>query len=610
MMVLRHSSNAIAGGLCRRSGVRAVPNSPCGAISVAALLLVAGVGIAGCNAPQPPVRLAAMDREQPQTRIASGILLASAAGKYLAGNHAQRMRDFGAAADYLTDALTVDDSNRDLRRRAFLAMLTSGQMEAAAKLARVIVKTDSELPLARLSLAVEDIRAGKFDAAAKHYEAMPQRGVNAVMIPLLLAWTRAGQGDTRAALDALAVLVKNGRFRVVHDLHAGLINEIAGNMAEAEKAYAQARDRRLTLSVVQALGTLFERTGRGVKAKALYAEFLKTNPNSEIAESALVRIAAGNRPEPPVKDAYQGIAEVFYNMANTLTRGRAIEIEQALIYGNFSLHIRPDYPVGQMLVAGILESLERYDDAIRVYDGIKPDSPLRWTARMRKASNLDALGKTKAAIAELNSMAGEQVARSEALVALGDLLRGKKRYEEAITTYTNALSRIGEPKKWHWALLYSRGISFERAKRWPDAEKDFLRALELNPDQPYVLNYLGYSWIDQGINLARARKMIERAVKNRPNDGYIVDSLGWALYRMGEYKAAARRLEQAVLLRPEDPTINDHLGDAYWRVGRRLEANFQWKRVLTLKPEADQIPLIEKKIRDGLAGDAAGGGGG
>ena len=608
MMVLRHSSNAIAGGLCRRSGVRAVPNSPCGAISVAALLLVAGVGIAGCNAPQPPVRLAAMDREQPQTRIASGILLASAAGKYLAGNHAQRMRDFGAAADYLTDALTVDDGNRDLRRRAFLAMLTSGQMEAAAKLARVIVKSGSKLPLARLSLAVEDARAGKFEAAAKHFERMSRRGVNAVMIPLLLAWTRAGQGNTEAALEALAVLVKGGRFRVVHDLHAGLINEIGGNMAAAEKAYAHARDRRLTLSVVQALGTLFERTGRSGKAKALYAEFLKSNPDTEIVEAALVRIAAGERPERTVKDAYQGMAEVFYNMANTLTRGRAIE--QALIYGNFFLHMRPDYPVGQMLVAGILESLERYEEAIKVYDGIKPDSPLRWTARMRKASNLDALGKTKAAIGELSTMADEQVARSGALIELGNLLRGKKRYEEAITAYTNALPRIGEPKKRHWSLFYSRGISFERAKRWPDAEKDFLRALELNPDQPYVLNYLGYSWIDQGINLARARKMIERAVKNRPNDGYIVDSLGWALYRMGEYKAAARRLEQAVLLRPEDPTINDHLGDAYWRVGRQLEANFQWKRALTLKPEADQIPAIEKKIRDGLAGDAPTGGGG
>ena len=607
-MVLRHSSNAITGGLCGRRGVRVVPNSPGGAISTAALLLVTGVGIAGCNAPQPPIRLAAMDREQPQTPIASGILLASAAGKYLAGNHAQRMRDFGAAADYLTDALTVDESNRNLRRRAFLAMLTSGQMEAAAKLARVIVKTDSELPLARLSLAVEDARAGKFDAAAKRYKRMPRRGVNAVMIPLLLAWTWAGQGDTEAALDSLAVLVKNGRFRVIHDLHAGLINEIGGNLAAAEKAYAQARDRRLTLSVVQALGTLFERTGRSGKAKALYAEFLKSNPNTEIVEAALVRVAAGKRPERAVKDAYQGMAEVFYNIANTLTRGRAIE--RALIYGNFFLHMRPDYPVGQMLVAGTLELLERYDDAIKVYDGIKPDSPLRWTARMRKASNLDALGRTKAAIAELSSMSGEQVARSDALVELGDLLRGKKRYEEAITAYTDALPRIGEPKKRHWSLFYSRGISFERAKRWPDAEKDFLRALELNPDQPYVLNYLGYSWIDQGINMARARKMIERAVKNRPNDGHIVDSLGWALYRMGEYRAATRRLEQAVLLRPEDPTINDHLGDAYWRVGRQLEANFQWKRVLTLKPEADQILSIEKKIRDGLVGDAPASGGG
>ena len=180
----------------------------------------------------------------------------------------------------------------------------------------------------------------------------------------------------------------------------------------------------------------------------------------------------------------------------------------------------------------------------------------------------------------------------------------------AVAAYSKALKRIGKLEKRHWAILYSRGISYERAEQWEVAEKDLLHALELNAGQPYVLNYLGYSWIDKGVNLVRGRKMIEQAVKNRPKDGYIVDSLGWALYRMGEYKAAARHLEKAVLLRPEDPIINDHLGDAYWRVGRQLEANFQWKRVLTLKPESDTIPMIEKKIRGGLSAAEPSSGGG
>jgi Flp pilus assembly protein TadD len=128
--------------------------------------------------------------------------------------------------------------------------------------------------------------------------------------------------------------------------------------------------------------------------------------------------------------------------------------------------------------------------------------------------------------------------------------------------------------------------------------------LKLNPEQPYVLNYLGYSWVDQGLHLDKAQGMIRRAVKLRPNDGYIVDSLGWVLFRLGKFAGAAKQLERAVVLRPEDPTINDHLGDAYWRVGRLLEARFQWRRALSLKPEAAEIPKIEQKLRQGLAANS------
>ena len=164
------------------------------------------------------------------------------------------------------------------------------------------------------------------------------------------------------------------------------------------------------------------------------------------------------------------------------------------------------------------------------------------------------------------------------------------------------IGHIGAMKERHWILLYSRGIALERSKQWSRAENDFLAALKLNPNQPYILNYLGYSWVDQGINLDRAKTMIERAVKLRPNDGYIVDSLGWALFRIREFPVAVQHLERAVELRPQDPTINDHLGDAYWRVGRRNEARFQWRRSLSLGPEPDQAAQIRSKIRDGLEG--------
>ena len=245
-------------------------------------------------------------------------------------------------------------------------------------------------------------------------------------------------------------------------------------------------------------------------------------------------------------------------------------------------------------------SLPILSTALVLYDAVNPSSPLYWSARLRKAETLDELKRTDEAIALLKQMASERSDQSEPLTRLGDMLRAKKRYNEAASSYSRAVERIGKLTKKHWSLLYERGIAYERSKQWPKAEADFLRALKLSPEQPFVLNYLGYSWVDQGLNLDRARGMIERAVRLRPNDGYIVDSLGWVLYRLRDFEGAARRLERAVILRPDDPTINDHLGDAYWRVGRFLEARFQWRRALSLEPEKKDIPNIEKKLQRGL----------
>ena len=197
-------------------------------------------------------------------------------------------------------------------------------------------------------------------------------------------------------------------------------------------------------------------------------------------------------------------------------------------------------------------------------------------------------------------MAEEAPERSDALIAMGDLLRGKDRFAEAESAYTRAIQRLPKIERSDWRLLYARGITYERTKRWPQAEADLLKALELEPDQPFVLNYLGYSWVDQGLNLDRAKAMLHRAVELRPDDGFIVDSLGWAYYRLGENDKAVTYLERAVELEPGDPVLNDHLGDVYWRVGRQREARFQWQRALTFKPEPDAVAAIQAKLANGL----------
>ena len=222
--------------------------------------------------------------------------------------------------------------------------------------------------------------------------------------------------------------------------------------------------------------------------------------------------------------------------------------------------------------------------------------------RLRIASNLDRLDRTEEALTRLAALANDQPDQAEALINMGDILRRHERFDEAVQAYDRAVARIPKLEKRHWRLLYSRGIALERSKKWARAEADLLKALEFDPDQPFVLNYLGYSWVEKGMHLERARDMIKTAVKLRPNDGYIVDSLGWVLYQGGEYEAAVRELERAVELRPEDPIINDHLGDALWRVGRQQEARFQWRRALGLDPEPDTVPTIENKLKQGHGG--------
>jgi tetratricopeptide (TPR) repeat protein len=254
-------------------------------------------------------------------------------------------------------------------------------------------------------------------------------------------------------------------------------------------------------------------------------------------------------------------------------------------------------------LADLYESLKKPDLAIAVYERVPANSPLHRNALIQMAANLDTLNRTDEAKKHLNTLIQENPKDVEAIMALGNVQRGHKDFSECGNTYTKAIDQIGTPSKSNWVMFYFRGICYERSKQWPKAEADLKEALKLYPEQPQVLNYLGYSWVDQGTNLDEGMDMIKRAVAQRPDDGYIVDSLGWAYYKLGKYEDAVKQLERAVDLKPEDPTINDHLGDAYWHVGRTLEAHFQWRHARDLKPDAEDLPKILEKIAKGLPDD-------
>ena len=532
-------------------------------------------------------------------------------GAYLAGRHAQHMRDYPAAAAWFEDALKTDPQSPELITRTFLMEASIGRFDLARPLAESELEVDSTDAMADLVLLIDRVKAGDRAGALARAEALPSDGVHRFVRPLALAWTRMAVGDVAGAEAALKEFDKFNGFGPLKDFQLGLIDDLAGRADQAEENFEKTLEAsgQLNWRLTDTMANFYERHGRDDEAQALYQRFITDNAGSELAESVLAG-RPSSPPRPLINSAEDGLAEALFDLASVVNQPETLDL--ALLYGRCALQLRPNMELAQLLVAEVLSAQSKPDESIEILTEIPRSSPYSWSARLRVAANLEMLDRTEEAIAQLKEMAAEAPGRAGAEMQLGDLLRGKKQFAEAVEAYDEAIRRFdasGMPER--WSLYYSRGIALERSGQRQRAEADLLHALELRPDQPLVLNYLGYSWIDRGETLQRGLKMIEKAVELRPEDGYIVDSLGWAHYRLGDYTSAVQYLEKAIELVPEDPTINDHLGDAYWQSERPVEARYQWRRALQFGPQDDEIKPIQAKLDGGTvptAGTAARGG--
>lgn len=580
------------------------PSRPDPARRVAATVLFGlALALGACAGATAIDRVAADDAANAES-AGSGIVgleEASPFGSYLAGRFARSERDLGSAASFLLKALADDPDNHDLRSQAFAALVVGGRIDEAIGLANDIIAADPAAPLPGLTLALAALRAGDPAAARERLSMLSSTGYNAILVPLIEAWLTVADGDHAAALGILGSMPSGGGFQAFRSFHEALIQELAGDTAAAEAAYRVAQGEQPgAFRVVQGLGGLLERAGRTEDARAVYLDFAAVSPDTPWVDDGLARLAASGAPPPLlVANPAEGTAELLFGLATAL-QGEE-DSESALGYARFAEYLRPGSDATALLLGDVFDIQGRAAEAIEAYGHVAPDSPLAWTARLRTAVNLDAIERTAEAVAGLEAMAAERPTRPDPWITIGDIRRGHEAWAEAVAAYDRAVTLVPTPEPRHWRLFYARGIALERSDQWPRAEADFLKALELEPDQPYVLNYLGYSWVDKGLNLGRALDMIEGAVDQRPNDGFIVDSLGWAHYRLGDYREAVKHLERAVELQPDDPTINDHLGDAFWQVGRHAEAEFQWRRALSLEPDQDLAAAIRSKLEHGLA---------
>jgi tetratricopeptide (TPR) repeat protein len=521
------------------------------------------------------------------------------AGNYLAARHAGEERDAAAAARYYLNVLKTDPHNPDLLSRAFLSELTDGDVDQASKLADKLLVVDHNDRVARLVLGVRALKQKQYSLARQDFNQSVHGPVTDLTAALLSAWALQGAGDSRQATDELDRLSGPDWYGVFKDLHAGLILDLANRRKEAGKRYESAYKADPTaLRTVQAYGRYLSRVSGKDAALKIYQEFDKALPDHPLIKQEMKEISDGQR-LPPLADSVQaGAAEALYGIGASI--GRRGGEDLALVYLQLALYLQPSHAMALLSLADLYESLKKPDLAIVVYDRIPQNSPLYRNAQIQLAIDLDAIDKTDDAVKRLDRVIAEHPKDSEALMALGNIQRGRKQFTACGNTYGQAIDAIAKPDKSNWVVFYFRGICYERSDQWPKAEADMKKALDLYPDQPLVLNYLGYSWVDKGVHLNAGMDMIRHAVEQRPDDGYIVDSLGWAYYRTGNYDEAVKNLERAVLLKPDDPTINDHLGDAYWQVGRKLEAHFQWAQAKDFKPEPDELAKIEEKLKNGL----------
>jgi tetratricopeptide (TPR) repeat protein len=537
--------------------------------------------------------LSACAASDPSSEADTGAVPAGVIGNFLAGRYALAEGDSNTAANDLLKAVAQSPTDPELTLEAFIACLNAGRPEAV-KLARQL--PDSQV--AQLVLADVDIKAGRWDAAEDRFHALPRQGMTQLLQPLLVAWAQQGAGNTDTALSTLRPYVENPRFRSLFALQAAMIADL-GNRPEVAAGLYRSVESAMSepnLRLVQILASWQARSGQAAEAQKTLASLPNGAPDLSIAMPALM----ANVTRRPVPRAIDGVAEAYFTFAAILRAQDADEFSMIML--RLALDLRPDFTAARLLAADILENEHHTQAALQMLTDVPATDPIAAVVQLRRAALVDRLGHSDDAMRDLERMAKDYPDSPLPDEQRGDILRVTQRFPDAVAAYDKAIGRISHPSSSDWVVYYDRGVAEERSHQWPKAKADFEHALQLSPDQPFVMNYLGYSMADMGNHLDEARQMIQSAAERRPNDGAITDSLGWVLYRQGHTKDAVQALERAVELEPEDATINGHLGDAYWAAGRKIEAQYQWRRALTLNPTPDDAAKLEAKLNTGRPG--------
>lgn len=530
---------------------------------------------------------------------------AISAGDFLAAQHARSAGDVENAAEFLGKSVGGGEQDLSILQDSYRTLVMGGRVTEAIPVAEQAITQGDDSVIPRIILAVGHAHEGKYDAAIADLNAAEGAGFYRILLPSMQAWLQAAQGWNEQAASTLDIAKEAGIFSPFIHYQNALLQDVMGNMEAAGEAYDRYREEGGNVTsehVAALLANFYVRSNQDEKLAKLREEVRNLGHNLWYSPEEVLSFVDNSLKDRPLKplitSTNEGLAETLYGV------GAIAQFQNSnadtLAFLRLALYLRPEYDQGYILLASLFEESEQYDEALKALKHVRKGSFSEWKAGLQRARIYHKQGNTRLALSELDRFAEAHPKSHAAQVSKGDILRTDGEFRKATTEYTAALERIGTPLEEHWPVLFARGICYERLDDWDAAEKDFNKALELRPNQPEVLNYLAYSWLEMNHNIEGARDMLRTALASRPDDPHIMDSYAWAEYRLGNFADAAVFLEKAIELMPNDAVVTDHLGDVYWALGREVEARYQWERALVFKPDDELKAAIEEKLQNGL----------
>ncbi|WP_457103631.1 tetratricopeptide repeat protein [Mesorhizobium sp. URHB0026] len=534
------------------------------------------------------------------------VKISSFSGAYLAARIAEGDNDLDSAIAYYKQALAFNPGDTALQQSLMLSLIAQGRFDESLVYADKLKEVPDVERFSRLALAVDTFHKKDFTKAQYWLKLSLESDLDRLISGVMSGWAEQGAGQASEAMASIDKLQGPDWFGLFKSFHRALIADASGMPEKAEAIYAATMQDTTAggaapetwMRNAQAYASFLARKGDKAKAMSVLDQAEAFSPGKLEIVALRDRISKGDKIAPFVSGPSDGASEILLDLATALNRGGGEPFVR--LYLQYALALKPDSDAALVQLAAVAEQLKNGEGAIALYRRIPDSSPLKEISELQLGLNLADLDRHDEAITHLKAFVEAHPNDMRAYLALGGVYSSKDDFRSAANLYDKAVEVLKTPTAANWNIFYQRGIAYERLKEWPKAEPNFRKALELQPDQPQVLNYLGYSWVDMNTNLKEGLEMIQKAVDLRPSDGYIVDSLGWAYFRLGRFDDAVREMERAVSLKPEDPVLNDHLGDAYWRVGRKLEATFQWNQARDLKPDPDVLATLQQKLMKGL----------